>query len=91
MLSLSYSLYITIHIIVSVFANRPEDLGSIPGRVIPKTQKLHLMPPSLTFNIMRYDSGKGVTPSLIPLCSSYLKRSRRVILDNGRQLYFLFT
>ena len=25
-----------------VFANGPEDLGSIPGRVIPKTQKIVL-------------------------------------------------
>ena len=25
-----------------VFANDPEDLGSIPGRVIPKTQKMVL-------------------------------------------------
>ena len=25
-----------------VFANSPEDLGSIPGRVIPKTQKMVL-------------------------------------------------
>ena len=28
--------------IVRVFANGPEDLGSIPGRVIPKTQKMVL-------------------------------------------------
>ena len=27
---------------VSVFANAPGDLGSIPGRVIPKTQKIIL-------------------------------------------------
>ena len=27
---------------VRVFANRPGDLGSIPGRVIPKTQKMVL-------------------------------------------------
>ena len=29
-------------IIVRVFANGPGDLGSIPGRVIPKTQKMLL-------------------------------------------------
>ena len=28
-----------------VFANDPRDRGSIPGRVIPKTQKWYLMPP----------------------------------------------
>ena len=27
---------------VRVFANGPEDLGSIPGRAIPKTQKMVL-------------------------------------------------
>ena len=27
---------------VKVFANGPEDMGSIPGRVIPKTQKMVL-------------------------------------------------
>ena len=27
---------------VRVFANGPEDMGSIPGRVIPKTQKMVL-------------------------------------------------
>ena len=29
-------------IAVTVFANGPRDLGSIPGRVIPKTQKMVL-------------------------------------------------
>ena len=29
-------------LVVRVFANRPGDLGSIPGRVIPKTQKMLL-------------------------------------------------
>ena len=31
-----------IGMMVRVFANGPEDLGSIPGRVIPKTQKMVL-------------------------------------------------
>ena len=31
-----------IGIMVRVFANGPEDLGSIPSRVIPKTQKMVL-------------------------------------------------
>ena len=31
-----------------VFTNGPEDQGSIPGRVIPKTQKWYLIPPCLT-------------------------------------------
>ena len=49
-----------------VFANGPGDLGSIPGRVIPKT----LIPPCLTLSILRYVSrvkwsnpGKGVAPN----------------------------
>ena len=31
-----------IGMMVRVFTNGPEDLGSIPGRVIPKTQKMVL-------------------------------------------------
>ena len=48
-LSLSLSLYIYIYIYIQkiglgvrAFANGPGDLGSIPGRVIPKTQKMVL-------------------------------------------------
>ena len=47
-LSLSLSIYIYIYIfwsidlVVRVFANGLKDRGSIPGRVIPKTQKLVL-------------------------------------------------
>ena len=33
-------LYQLICLVGRVFANGPEDLGSIPGRVIPKTQKM---------------------------------------------------
>ena len=72
---------------VRVFANGPGDLGSIPGRVIPKTQKMVLdasllnMPPCLTLSIIRYGSrvkwsnpGKGVAPSPTPWCSKLSKR-----------------
>ena len=31
-----------------VCANDPGDLGSIPGRIIPKTYKWYLIPPGLT-------------------------------------------
>ena len=41
---------------VRVFANGLGDQGSIPGRVIPKTQKWYLMLSCLTFNIIRYVS-----------------------------------
>ena len=77
---------------VRKFANGLGDLGSIPGQIIPKTKKI---PPCLTLSITRYASrvkwsnpGNGVAPSPSPLCSSYWKRSLRVILDYGRQLYF---
>ena len=77
---------------VRVFANGPGDLGSIPGRVIPKTlKKWNLIPPCLTFSIIRYGSrvkwsnpGNGVAPSPTPWCSSYRKGSLRVTLDYGR-------
>ena len=72
--TLNYSrqlyLVLDIGIMVSMFANGPGDLGSIPGRVIPKTQKWYLMPPCLTLTIIRYRSRekcsnpvKGVAPS----------------------------
>ena len=89
-----------------VFANGPGDLGSIPGRVIPKTIKM-ILDTSLLSNMryissillsnMRYISRvkwsnprKGVAPSSTPLCSSYWKRSLLVALDYGRQLYLLY-
>ena len=81
---------------VRVFANGPGDLGSIPGRVIPKTQKMVLDPSLL--NTQHYkvrikgkveQSREGVAPSPTPWCSSYRKGSLRVALDFGRQLYFI--
>ena len=81
---------------VSVFANGPGDLGSIPGRVIPKTQKMVL--DASLLNTQHYkvrikskveQSKKGVAPSLTHWCSSYRKGSLRVTLDYGRQLYFM--
>ena len=82
-----------ISLAVRVFANGPGDLGSIPGRVIPKTQKMVL--DASLLNTQHYkvwikgkveQSREGVAPS--PWCSSYRKGSRRVTLDYGRQLYF---
>ena len=78
-----------------VIANGPGDLRSIPGRVIPKTQKM-VLDASLALSIIRHRSrvkwvnpGKGVAPSPIPRCSSYRKGSLRVTLDYSRQLYLL--
>ena len=77
---------------VRVFTNGPGDLGSIPGRVIPKTKK-KVLDASL-LNTQHYKvriKGKveGVAPSHTPWCSSYRKGSLRVTLDYGRQLYLL--
>ena len=83
---------------VRVFANGPEDLGSIPGRVIPKTQKMVL--DASLLNTQHYkvrikgkveQSREGVAPSPTHWCCSYRKGSLRVTLDYGRQLYFIFT
>ena len=80
-----------------MFANGPGDLGSIPGRVIPKTQKMVL--DASLLNTQHYkvrikgkveQSREGVAPSPTLWCSSYRKGSLRVTLDYGRQLYFLF-
>ena len=81
---------------VRVFANGPGDLGSIPGRVIPKTQKMVL--DASLLNTQHYkvrikgkveQSREGVAPSPTPWCSSYRKGSLRVTLDYGRPLYLL--
>ena len=39
---------------VRVYADGPDNRGSIPRRVIPKTKKLVLMPPCITLSIIRY-------------------------------------
>ena len=76
-----------------VFASGPGDLGSIPGRVIPKTQKMVL--DASLLNTQHYkvrikgkveQSREGVAPSPTHWCSSYRKGSLRVTLDYGRQL-----
>ena len=81
---------------VRVFANGPGDLGSIPGRVIPKTQKMVL--DASLLNTQHYkvrikgkvgQSMERVAPSPTHWCSSYRKGSLRVTLDYGRQLYLL--
>ena len=85
----------TIGLVVRVFANGSGDLGSIPGRVIPKTQKMVL--DASLLNTQHYKvrikgkvepSREGVAPSPTSWCSSYRKKSLRVTLDYGRQLYF---
>ena len=91
-------LFRTIGLEVRVFANGPGDLGSIPGRVIPKTQKMVL--DASLLNTQHYkvrikgkveQSREGVAPSPTPWCSSYRKGSLRVTLEYGRQLYLLIS
>ena len=71
-------------------------MDSIPGRVIPKTQKMVL--DASLLNTQHYKvrikskvepSREGVAPSPTSWCSSYRKGSLRVTLGYGRQLYFL--
>ena len=61
-----------------VFVNGPEDQGSIPGQVTPKTQKMVLNAPLI--NTQHYkvqikgkwsNPWKGVVPSFTPQCSGY--------------------
>ena len=73
-----------IGLVGKVFTNGLGDLGSIPGRIIPKTLKMVLDTPCLTLSNIRYISrvkwsnpGKGVPPSPTPRCSSYWKGSLR--------------
>ena len=80
-----------------VFASGPGDLGSIPGRVIPKTQKMVLDASLLNTQYYKVrikgkveQSWEGVAPSPTLWCSSYRKGSLRVTLDYGRQLYFTY-
>ena len=90
-------IYIYIYILpdiglaVRVFANGPGDLGSIPGRVISKTQKMVL--DASLLNTQHYKvriKGKveqsRERSSALPYtwCSSYRKGSLRDTLDYGR-------
>ena len=83
-----------IGIMVRIFANAPRDQGSIPGRVIPKTQKMVLG--ATLLNTQHYkvrvkwsNPGKGVAPSSTHGYSIWREASLWVTLDYGRQLYFL--
>ena len=81
-----------------VFANGPGDMGSIPGRVIPKKfKKWYLVPPWLTLSNIRYVSRvkwsnprKGIVTSPTPRCCSYWKGSFLVAVDYSRQFYFIY-
>ena len=88
------SKYQLIGLVGRVFVNGPGDLGSIPGRVIPKTlKKWYLILLCLTLSIIKHISrvkwsnpGKSVAPSSTPWCCSYWKESLWVVLDYNCQL-----
>ena len=84
-----------IGMMAQLFVNSPEDLGSIPGWVILKSQKIMLDASSL--NTQHYkvwikgkveQSTERSSALSTPWCSSYRKGNLRVTLDHGRQLYF---
>ena len=71
---------------VRVFTNNPGNLGSIPGPVIPKTQKMVLYATLLYTQhykerVKWSNPGKGVASSSTPWCSSYRKGSLWVTHD----------
>ena len=80
-----------------VFANRPGDLGSIPGRVIPMTQKWYLTYLCFILIIIRYvwrvrwsNPRKGVAPFPTPRFCSYWKGKLRIAFDKVHQLNYLW-
>ena len=71
-----------------VFANSPGDRGSIPGEIIPKTQKIVL--DAALLNTQHYkvrikvkwsNPGNGVAPSSTSHYNSYRKGSLQVTFD----------
>ena len=91
------SVDIYIGIMVREFMNGLEDQSSIPGGVIPKTQKMVL--DASLLNIQHYNvwikgkwsnPRKGVVPSSTPWFSSYWKGSLQVTLDYNWLTYFIY-
>ena len=72
-----------------VFANGPEDLGSIPGRVITETLKMLLDTSLLKTQQYKVCIDSKVDLSPTPQWSSYWKGSLLVARNYSRQLYLL--
>ena len=73
---------------VWVFPNGQREMGSIPGRVIPKTQKMVL--DAIFLDIQFYKVRiKGKVEQSRERRSSYRKERLQVNPDYGRQLYLL--
>ena len=95
-IALNYSMLIGL--VGRVFANGPGDLGSIPGRVIPKNFKMVL--DASLLNTQQYkvasrvkwsNPGRGVAPFPTPWCSSYRELSGRPRLRSPNFLYFTYS
>ena len=71
-----------------VFANGPKDQGSIPGRVIPKTQKM-VLDAALLYTQHYKVRIKSEVVQFSERSRSYRKGSFRVTVDYSRQLYLL--
>ena len=89
--SFLHSLYIYIYILnrpisimVRVFTNCPENQGSVPGRVIPKSQECNLMLPCLTLCIIKYGSrvSEAIQEKELPL--PYTEPLKREPLGRSR-------
>ena len=79
-------IYWAIGLMSRVFANGLGDRGSVPGWVIPKTQKMVL--DIALLSIIRWESrvkwsnpGNGIAPSPTPRCRRYLKGSLQVTFN----------
>ena len=80
-----------------IYRNGPDDRGSIPSRVIPKTQKLYLMPSCLTHGIIRYGSrvswvirGKELSLFLHLSIAAIEKRAFGSLLTSVSQLIYIY-
>ena len=89
--------YLNIGIMSRVFTNGPKDRGSIPGQVIPKTQKMVLDAAFLTLSIIWYwskvkwsNQANRVAPSSTPQCSTNWKGSLQVAFANFICFYSLY-
>ena len=69
-----------------VLTSEQGDRGSIPGQVIPKTQKMVYDNSLLNAHLYKVCI-KHKVEQLRKSCSSFWKGSLRVALDNSRQLY----
>ena len=79
----------SIDIMVRLLTTGPEDQGSIPGQVIPKTLKMVIDSSFIRYRtrVKWSNPGKRVAPSPSPQCSSYWKGRMWVALNYSRQVY----